>query len=763
MSLFHNKTSLRVLCSFLLLFSSAVAQLGDRKDKKGTQQIDPIPSEQIPPSPYLDLDAATKAFQLVDGYVIEPVAAGKDVYMAVALAFDADGRAWTAEMTSYMPNLDGEGEDKPNGRIRILEDTNGDGKVDKVTTFLDGLILPRAVAVTHDGCLYTSGDALLFIKRHGLKPVGKPVVIDREYARGGNPEHKGNGLLYGHDNWYYSAKSNARYRRINGEWVKQSTTMRGQWGIAKDNAGRLYHNNNSTMLVGDQFIPNFFYNNPQYAVHRMPSQRLGTNHVQPIRITPGVNRAYLKNTLDKDGKLAQVTAACGVHVYRGDNFPEEMQGMAFICEPAGELIKAVKVERDSWNKGSGSHPYGNKEFLATTDEWFLPCNIYTAPDGTMWILDMYFGLLQHRAYMTTYLRKQYASRKLDKPQPSTGRIYRVRYQKNSVAKVPQLGQLKSEGLVAYLSHPNGTVRDTAQRLIVELADRSVSSKLVNLVANNNKPMGQIHALWALEGLGVFEEKAFTVALNSSNQDVVRTALNILAITQPRTAGVQKAIQAVPHHPSTLHALVRAMAANKLTERALGIIAKNNKVAFIREAFVSGLGADAKIFAQQSPDIKDKKLRKHLVKVTQKETPKTLPEGAHLKGAALVSFKRGKEHYITKAACFGCHGSDGKGMPNLGPPLANSEWVTESSERLAKILLHGMTGPLTVNNKRYTPAAAMPGIKDNTSLSDKDIADVMTYIRNSWGNKASAVDPRLVEKARSATKNRVLPYTEKELR
>lgn len=164
---FYSKIALGVALGLFLSSSWSVAQQGDKKDRKGIKQIDPIAADKIPPSPYLDLNAATKAFKVADGYVVESVASGKDVDMVVAISFDANGRAWTAEMRSYMPNIDGTGEDTPNGRIRVIEDTNGDGKTDKTTTFLDGLILPRAVAVTSDGCLYTSGDVLYFTNARG--------------------------------------------------------------------------------------------------------------------------------------------------------------------------------------------------------------------------------------------------------------------------------------------------------------------------------------------------------------------------------------------------------------------------------------------------------------------------------------------------------------------------------------------------------------------------------------------------------------------
>ncbi len=758
--------SVGVLCGLLATSSLGLGQSGDRRDKKGAKQIDPIPADQIPPSPYLGVEDALRSFKLAPGYSIESIAAEEDVHMVVALAFDANGRAWTAEMRSYMPNLDGEGEDTPDGQIRVLEDTDGDGTYETVTTFLDGLVLPRAVAVTHDGCLYTTGDALMFTKRDGLKPVGEPVVVDKDYARGGNPEHKGNGLLYGHDNWYYNAKSDRRYRRINGEWVMEKTDNRGQWGIAKDNSGRLYFNNNSTLLVGDQFVPDFFRGNPAYVPIGMPFQKLGGNAVHPIRITPGVNRAYQKGTLDKDGKLANATAASGMAIYRGENFPEEMRGMAFVTEPAGDLVKAISIERDEWNKPKGSHPYGESEFLASTDEWFLPCHAYTAPDGSLWIVDLYFGILQHKAYMTTYLRKQYESRGLDKPEPSTGRIYRIKFDANPLSKVPKLEGKSPAELAPYLAHPNGTVRDTAQRLIVELREHRntpVLKAITEVALDSSKPLGQIHAMWAMDGIGLTDQWSITKALESTHEDVVRTSLHILSNNRLGDSADQEALVKLPNKPGYLHAKVRAMAANGMADEALAIIEKNPKVKYLTEALVSGLGKDVHSFKKQHPDLKDKNLIKHLSAATKKAPANTEPDGAHLKGESLAAFQRGEKHYVGMAACFGCHGEKGEGVPNLGPPLASSEWVTGDSKRLTKILLHGMEGPVKVNDKVYKPAAAMPGLKANSALTDAHLADVMTYIRNSWGNKATIVEASVVKQVRADTADREDAYTEKELR
>jgi mono/diheme cytochrome c family protein len=125
-----------------------------------------------------------------------------------------------------------------------------------------------------------------------------------------------------------------------------------------------------------------------------------------------------------------------------------------------------------------------------------------------------------------------------------------------------------------------------------------------------------------------------------------------------------------------------------------------------------------------------------------------------------SYNRGKGLYDGKAACFGCHGKDGKGIDNMGPTLQASEWVTESEKRLAKILMSGLMGPITVNKIQYNLSMVMPGFAAN--LTDQELADISTYIRNNWGNKASRVSRGVFETLRKETEGRQLPYTEKEL-
>ena len=738
------------LTLLLFTFSTALfAQLGDRKDKDGQVQVDPIPADQIPPAPFLSAEQAMESFELADGFVMEAIAAEPWVENPIAMAFDPNGRMWVVEMRSYMPDVDGNGEDTPNGRIRILEDTNGDGKIDKATDFLDKLVLPRVVSFSHGGVIFNDGDALYFIERDGLKPKGNRELIDPDYAKGGNPEHKANGMMYGHDNWFYNTKSSSRYRRIEGNWIKEKTSTRGQFGITKDNAGRLLYNSNSTLLVGDSFLPGF--------LEKMRAHQIGTNRVFPSRINPGVNRAYRNGTLTDEGKLANATAASGPVVYRGDNFPPIYDNYAFVCESSGNLVKAIELTGLIDYRQTGTHPLGENEFLTSTDERFRPVNAYTAPDGTLLIVDMYHGLIQHKAYVTSYLRKQYLSRGLDKQNNQSGRIYRVRWSANAIAEVPQLEDKATSELLPYLAHPNGFWRDTAQRLIVESKNRSLIPAIVEIAKDHSQPLGQIHALWTLEGLGDVPASAIEATLESSNPDVQMTAFELapLAAENSYSEILSSCIQTTDITQVYKARSLARLGTTDAWSELLKIIDNPIDSKLLLEIVFTAVGDKVDEFQRFLNKRNESTLQfiEQLDKAIAAKQAKSQGSKNSLEGKHLESFKRGKVVYEGKAVCMGCHGADGEGLLNLGPPLAKSDWVTGDPERLIQILLHGMEGPVTVNGVTYTPLAVMPGLGSNPTISDQDLADVSTFIRNSWGNNTTPVKEKDVTYQRNLTKDR----------
>ena len=761
--------------------STPVHNLGDRD---GHDMTPPIAAEDIPPAPILMVPQALASMQLQKGFVLENVAAEPDIFSPVAMSFDGNGRMWVAEMTTFMPDLDGNNEEIPKGNIAILEDSDGDGKVDKRTVFLDDLILPRTVVLVKGGILYSDQTQLYFAEVLAGDKLGVREVVDPTYAKGGSVEHKPNGMLFGLDNWYYNAKSDRRYKILpldaqlpkgseeiyrNQYWkmALATTEFRGQWGMSMDDYGRLFHNWNSVPVQGEFLRPNSLNKNPGL-VQEMKVQSIGSNRVYPIRINPGVNRAYLPDTLISEGpdkgKLVNFTAASGSVVYRGDQFPREFYGVAFTPEPAANLISARRIVEEQ-GKLSGVEFYPQGEVLASTDERFRPVNLYTAPDGSLYIVDMYHGVIQHKEFLTSYLRKQSEARELQKHNSTMGRIYRLRWAAKPLAAQPKLLTKTAAELVPYLAHANGWYRDTARRLIIQHNDKSVAGAITQLVQDSQDHKAQINALWTLEGLNAVNASSVNTALNSTHPKVQIAGIELLS--RLSAAQQQKFAQRLMDLATSEYqvALQVALSAGELkidSSLALirAVLAKYADQPLINQAVVSGIsGRENELLTFLADDASDNLIAlldlvgKQQIVETNLNNLVTQEQNQYYSGQAL---------FDGRAACFGCHGKQGQGVDGMAPPLANSEWVTGEPERLIKVLLHGLSGPITVNGVDYQLPMVMPGLGANSSFSDQDNADIATYIRNNWGNAAEAVSADDVKQIRSQTATRSQPYTASEL-
>jgi glucose/arabinose dehydrogenase/mono/diheme cytochrome c family protein len=501
----------------LFVVSSGFAQNGD----KPGHDMSPPPEEWNLPAPVLAPDKALQSFQFGEtGFSLELVAAEPLIIHPVAIAFDGNGRAWVCEMRGYMPDVDGHGEDQPTGRISILLDKNDDGQADEAKVFLDGLVLPRALQFVKDGLIWGDQEKLYLTKRQGPGGLeaGETTVLDDQWAPGGSVEHKSNGLAYNLDNWIYNAKSEWRYRYQDGKLAKERTEFRGQWGLSQDDQGRILANTNSSLVAMDTVPPGYSVRNPNHKFAGPATVKMA-NDVFPIRITCGVNRGYMKGTLDERGFLKSATASGGLTIYRGDNFPPEYRGNAFIPEPAGLLLKRAILSDDANGIPVATQAYTGKEFLASTDERSRLVNTFTAPDGTLYLVDLYHGIVQHREFVTTYLRNQIIKRELDKHN-ETGRIYRIRWSEKARGPLPRMEEETPAQLVAHLSHPNGWWRDTAQRILVQSGDASVAPQLRDfLISETATPLTKVHALWTLEGMGQLQPADVKVALASSDPNL----------------------------------------------------------------------------------------------------------------------------------------------------------------------------------------------------------------------------------------------------
>ncbi len=774
---------------------------------------------------------------------IELVAAEPLVQDPVAMSFDKHNRIWVVEMLGFMPDIDGKGEDRPVGRVSILHDEDQDGQMDRSQIFLDSLVLPRAIAVVKGGALIAERIKLWYAQdRTNDDRADKKTLIDPYYGGQGMPEHSANGLWRGIDNWYYNAKSSVRYRQEGNGWLLDSTEFRGQWGICHDNGGRLFYNYNWSQLHADLVPPNTLNRNQYH-----PSTS-GIDHpltldrkIYPIRSNFAVNRGYVPGTLDAEGKLLEFASVCAPFVYRGQALGSEWLQHAFVCEPTANLIKVNEIVEDGFML-SADPVYRDREFLASSDERFRPIYLAGGPDGALYIVDMYRGIIQHGPYMTDYLRQVTLDRSLDKP-IHLGRIWRITSKKSTKPSHTPLGEMNKGELISALDHGNGWIRDRAQQLLVEDQDTSLINDLKKTFWAFDS-LGQLHALWTMSGLGISDHSFLLKAANIPSPLVQQTSLRILA-SQLRTTGDQFRgfIDYARKNFASVHAKVqlqlildadilpapvafscidlflenyghlsvaRDAVINALINREWSFLQtwlakpdqqKENQPTQIfvesltaaigrkgyqrdildilkiidslppadwrRQALINGItNAGVTIALKRRPEM----LEELEDSITRKELEAVLdwpgkPKRMDKKSTEMTSISPkelsvGRQKYLS--LCASCHGIKGQGMKRFAPPLKNAEWVTGDVNKLVMILLHGLEGPIVVNGQLYDSPEILPIMPSFSNLQNRDLADIINYIRNSWGHIHEPIDGQRVGHIRYRTQGKIKPWTASEL-
>ena len=717
----------------------------------------------------LSVEASLDNMTVEEGFEVKLIASEPLISAPVALTFDNQSRIWALEMNGFMPDTLGTGEDKPSGKVVILEDEDQDGVMDTRKVFLDSLRLPRALCLIEDGLLVGEPPYLWYYEIKNDKP-GKRILVDSSYADEGNVEHQPNGLLRAMDNWIYNAKSAKRYKKDGDRWIIEHTHFRGQWGISQDNYGRLYYNHNSANVIGDYFTPGLGATNKnQREVAGYNMSIVPDNRVYPAHATPGVNRGYLPGVLDTTQRLVNFTAACGPLIYRGNYFPAAYRLNSFVAEPAGNLVKRNLMTLDSGYEAKGVQAYQDKEFISSVDERFRPVNLHDGPDGALYVVDMYRGIIQHKTYLTPYLKQEIKKRNLTLPLVC-GRIYKV----VPKGKDPEFRKMPEDphALVRLLADRNGWIRDRAQQILVDRKSKDVVPALKQSLRSNNIN-ARMHAFWTLEGLHALEAAQVLEFLNSRHWPLKMQGLSVIpAVINKKSASAYVNVLTAP-----------AMLDDKLAAPYVAFLAKTirnfdpgaadlmlNQLVksystdkFVADAVVSNLEGKEEAFQKQVlsqlPDtalIINKQLKtivtnkfNALNSDDPKETERKFPGGAAL----------------FRTNCQTCHGADLNGIKSLAPPLNKSEWVTGKKERLIAIVLYGLTGPVEVNKHLYTKPeimADMPGIAGSNEFSDEDIAQLLSYIRDYGRNKAESVKQPEVTAVREKFKGRDKAFTVEEL-
>ena len=495
-------------------------------------------------SPALSPQAEMQTFFLPPGYHVELVASEPMVEDPVLIDWDPNGRMWVIEMLGYMQDLPATNERAPIGRISVLQDTNNDGKMDKKTVFLDGLVLPRALKVLDKGVLVGEPPHLWLARdtNGDLKADGKELVCDCYGTELGNVEHNENSLLWAMDNWMHTSEGDTYFRFKDGKMETRRTLSRGQWGATQDDFGRVYRNSNSSALHVDLLSTAYFVRNPNLVRTRGSYEFAGDpeelNATFPVRPNHGVNRGYVTGQLRDDGTLATYTGVNSPIVYRGDRLPAELSGNIFIAEPTGNLVSRIIITDDGKTL-RGRKAYANAEFLTSTDERFRPVYLSSAPDGTIYVVDIYHGIIQQKGFITEYLRDHILAKKLEAP-IHMGRIFRIVHDTTKRDGPPALSSETPARLVTRLSHPNGWWRDTAQRLLIERGDRSVVPALKKLAETASDPRTRLHSLWTLDGLDSLEPANVINALDDKSRDV---RVNAVRMSERFLADANASVQA----------------------------------------------------------------------------------------------------------------------------------------------------------------------------------------------------------------------------
>jgi mono/diheme cytochrome c family protein len=724
------------------------------------------PKADINSSPVVPADQSISKMKLEPGMAISMIASEPLISTPVAITFDKKGRIWALEMEDYMPDTAGHGENVPNAKVVILTDKNKDGVMDDRKVVIDSLVMPRAFCLVENGILVAEPPRLYYYELANDKVI-KRTLVDAKYTDGGNVEHQPNGLYRALDNWIYNANSAKRYRKMGDKWLIESAHEKGQWGITQDDQGRMYANDNSTNLDGDYFPPSLgLTNKNQRGLAGFNERTVADNRTFPIRPTPGVNRGYMKGILDDSLRLVNFTAACGPMIYRGGLFGPNYAFNAFVAEPSANLIKR-DILSEKGNVVKGKEAYHGREFLASVDERFRPVSLYDGPDGALYIVDMYRGIIQHRTYLTPYLKGEIDKRQLTKPL-SCGRLYKVYPAGKKLVNITFPDDALK--LVALLGNPNGYVRDKAQQILVDSKPQQAIPALREAIKSAN-PLLVTHALWTLEGFGILRADEVLALLKSAQWNIRMQALTVspAVINQtnygqfiPVLTQMVNDTTAAPYVGFVTNA-IQPFSKKAADEILFSLAKRHPKNNYVADAIVSNLQGREEAFQKQMltylPDT-SLAINKRIGRVV------TAIEDAKLNSDPKLMakyFPRGVAIYGT--VCKTCHGEDGNGITSLAPPLNKSEIVNGNKVTMISILLKGLSGPVKIAGHLYKSpeiSGEMPGFADNKDFTDDDLAQVMNFVRRSWQNKGDKVTAADVKGTRKKLEARQKSFTIDEL-
>jgi glucose/arabinose dehydrogenase/mono/diheme cytochrome c family protein len=702
-------------------------------DKK-TTALPPVTTNYNPEKngslTYLYGQDAVNKLNVPPGYKIELFASEKeftDLANPVQISFDNKGRLWVATMPSY-PHYK-PGDKKPDDKLIILEDTNSDGKADKQIIFASGLHLPVGFELAPEGVYVSQGTNMVLLSDTN----GDDKADKKEIILSGFDDHDTH-----HAHHAYTADpSGAIYM---GEGVFLHTNVETPYGTVRATNGGFYRYNtvrrqlertaqlaipNPWGIAFDDWGQNFFAETSSPDVRWM----------MPGSVKPryGVSTHKSVNLIEEKHRVRPTS---GLEFVSSRHFPDEVQGDLLINNTIGFLgTKQHKLVDD----GTGYKSTHRQDLIKSEDLNFRPVDMEFAPDGSLYVADWHNILIGHMQHNARDPLRDHVH----------GRIYRVTYPSRPLVQPAEVHGASIDVLLNNLMLPEYRTRYRTRRELRGRPAADVLPALKNWTTKLDKedPRYEHHlleALWASWGLNQVDQSLLRELLKAKDYHVRAAAVRVLRYNGHQVADQSELLtQAVGDENGRVR-LEAIVAASWLdAAKGLGVLTEAAKKPF----------DDWMIYAYQTAEA-------HLnSKSVQEKSEETV--ATDLKGTERELFIKGKAIYAKEGYCATCHQQGGEGLSASGfPPLSNTNWVNGSEEKLIKLVLKGLQGPIEVLGKTYpgqVPMTPFEGL-----LNDEEVASVLTYVRNSFGNKASAVLPAKVKSVRESIKAKTGFYTPDEL-
>lgn len=500
------------------------------------------PAATLSVAPPLSPADSLKKLHLPAGFKAEIIAAEPLLLDPVAFDWDERGRLWVIEMSDYPLGMDGNG--KPGGRVRVLEDSDGDGRYDKSTIFADGLNFPNGILTWRDGVIVTAAPNVLLLKdTDGDGKADKQEVLISGLQEG-NQQLRANGLRWGLDNWVYMAigghhgkygaetrlKSlrsgqeilvgarDFRFHPDTGELEPQSGPT--QFGRNRDNWGHWFGTQNAHPLWHYILPEQYLRRNPHFGVSETREQLLTPHDSPPVYpASVGTKRYHDFNS------IGHFTSACSGLIYRDQLLFGPGSKDAFVCDPMQNLMQHVTYA-DNGVTFTGKQVFGDGkfDFFASEDPWCRPVMVREGPDGALWVADMYRFMIEHPQWLPKEGKEELLPHY--RLGDDKGRIYRVSRNGMSDFKPVRFDNLSVSDLVAALDSTNGWRRDKAHQVLLWRADKAAIAPLLALTEQSKNPLARLHALCVLDGLGELQPATVARALGDDTPGVRENALRL---------------------------------------------------------------------------------------------------------------------------------------------------------------------------------------------------------------------------------------------